>query len=138
MSVGRGAPGTVVVYPRRAAPPVNPRSELCENAARQPLPLRITPAIAFVGGPGAGKSTTAACFALRGFSVLSDDVSAIDNHGDGFSVRPAYPHLRLWPASVPSVLGPEALRPITPNWDKRRRAQRHARKKPRTAARREA
>jgi len=77
-------------------------------------------AIAFVGGPGAGKSTTAACFALKGFSVLSDDVSAIDHHGDGFSVRPAYPHLRLWPASVTSLLGRvEALRPITPNWDKR-------------------
>ena len=77
-------------------------------------------AIAFVGGPGAGKSTTAACFALRGFSVLSDDVSAIDHRHDGFSVRPAYPHLRLWPASVASLLGGvDALRPITPNWDKR-------------------
>jgi hypothetical protein len=77
-------------------------------------------AIAFVGGPGAGKSTTAACFALKGFPVLADDVSAIDHHGDGFRVRPAYPHLRLWPASVTSLLGHvEALRPITPNWDKR-------------------
>ena len=77
-------------------------------------------AIAFVGGPGAGKSTTAACFALKGFSVLADDVAAIDHHCDVFSVRPAYPHLRLWPASVTSLLGaPDALRPITPNWDKR-------------------
>ena len=77
-------------------------------------------AIAFVGGPGAGKSTTAACFALKGFTVLADDVSAIDHHAGGFSVRPAYPHLRLWPASVTSLLGHvDALRPITPNWDKR-------------------
>jgi hypothetical protein len=77
-------------------------------------------AIAFVGGAGAGKSTTAASFALKGFSVLADDVSAIDHNGDGFSVRPAYPHLRLWPASVTSLLGDvDSLRPITPNWDKR-------------------
>jgi len=77
-------------------------------------------AIALVGGPGAGKSTTAACFALKGFSILADDVSAIDHHRDVFSVRPAYPHLRLWPASVTSLLGRvDALRPITPNWDKR-------------------
>ena len=79
-----------------------------------------TRAIAFVGGPGAGKSTTAACFALKGHPVLADDVSGVDHHQGVFSVRPAYPHLRLWPASVTSLLGtPEALRPITPNWDKR-------------------
>jgi hypothetical protein len=77
-------------------------------------------AVAFVGGAGAGKSTTAACFALKGFSILADDVSAIDHERDVFHVRPAYPHLRLWPASVASLLGgAEALRPITPNWDKR-------------------
>jgi hypothetical protein len=77
-------------------------------------------AIALVGGAGAGKSTTAACFALKGYSILADDVSAIDNEGDGFHVRPAYPHLRLWPASVTTLLGgADALRPITPNWDKR-------------------
>jgi hypothetical protein len=77
-------------------------------------------AIAFVGGAGAGKSTTAARFALKGFSILADDVSAIDHAGNAFSVRPAYPHLRLWPASNDSLNGiVEALRPITPNWDKR-------------------
>jgi hypothetical protein len=40
--------------------------------------------------------------------------------GDGFEVQPAYPRVRLWPASVKSLFGSEeALPRIVPNWDKR-------------------
>jgi hypothetical protein len=76
-------------------------------------------AIAFVGPAGAGKSTTAAAFAARGFSVLAEDVMTLDDRRDNFLVRPAYPCIRLWPASAATLYGSRsALPPLTPNWDK--------------------
>jgi hypothetical protein len=77
-------------------------------------------AVAFVGPAGAGKSTTAAAFAARGFGVLAEDVVTLDDGGDSFLVRPAYPCIRLWPASAATLYGSRsALPPLTPNWDKR-------------------
>jgi hypothetical protein len=77
-------------------------------------------AIAFLGPGGAGKSTTAAAFAQRGYRVLSEDVVALRDSDDGFVVQPGYPHIRLWPTSVEMLHRfPEALPPLTPNWDKR-------------------
>jgi hypothetical protein len=85
-------------------------------------------AIALIGPAGAGKSTTAAAFAARGFNVLAEDVVTLDDHfgdrfgdnGDSFLVRPAYPCIRLWPASAATLYGSSsALPPLTPNWDKR-------------------
>ena len=76
-------------------------------------------AIALVGTSGAGKSSTAAAFARLGFPVLSDDVVALTDLGDGFAVQPAYPRIRLWPESVASLFGSaDALPRITTNWDK--------------------
>ena len=76
-------------------------------------------AIALVGPAGAGKSTTAAAFAARGFSVLAEDVVTLDDRGESFWVRPAYPCIRLWPASAAALFGSRAaLPPLTPNWDK--------------------
>jgi len=76
-------------------------------------------AIALVGPAGAGKSTTAAAFSARGFSVLAEDVVTLDDRGDRFLVRPAYPCIRLWPASAATLYGSRsALPPLTPNWDK--------------------
>jgi len=77
-------------------------------------------AVALFGVAGAGKSTTAAAFALRGFSVLSDDVVVLADHGDRFLVQPGYPRVNLWPDSVRLLFGSEdALPCITPTWDKR-------------------
>jgi len=81
-------------------------------------------AIALVGPAGSGKSTTAAAFSDRGFLVLAEDVVALDDRGDDrgdhFLVRPAYPCIRLWPASVKALYGTESHLPrLTPNWDKR-------------------
>ncbi len=77
-------------------------------------------AIALVGGPGAGKSTTAAAFACCGSPVLSDDVVALTDKGRGFLVQPGYPRVNLWPDSVQQLFGSEdALPRITPTWDKR-------------------
>ena len=75
--------------------------------------------IVFVGPEGAGKSTTAAAFARKGFAVLSDDIVALVDRENIFHVVPAYPRVSLWPDSVRLLYGsPEALPPIMPNWGK--------------------
>ncbi len=77
-------------------------------------------AILLVGPAGAGKSTTAAAFAQLGYAVITDDVAALDEVGDAFLIRPAYPRVRLWPPSVTSLFGsPDALPRLTPTWEKR-------------------
>ena len=77
-------------------------------------------AVALVGVPGAGKSTTAAAFACTGFPVLSDDVVALTDKTMQFLVQPGYPRVNLWPDSVVSLFGSEdALPRITPTWNKR-------------------
>jgi hypothetical protein len=77
-------------------------------------------AIALVGAPGAGKSTTAAAFARLGYPVLSDDVAVLVDLGDRFLVQPGYPRVNLWPDSVRTLFGSEdALPCITPTWEKR-------------------
>ncbi len=77
-------------------------------------------AVALVGPAGSGKSTTAAAFSNKGFSILADDVVTLDDRTGDFLVRPAYPCIRLWPASVKTLYGNESHLPLlTPNWDKR-------------------
>ena len=76
-------------------------------------------AIALLGPAGAGKSTTAAAFSGRGYNVLAEDVVTLDDRGRNFFVRPGYPCIRLWPASVKGLYGSETHLPkLTPNWDK--------------------
>jgi hypothetical protein len=76
-------------------------------------------AIALLGPAGSGKSTTAAAFCERGYSILAEDVVTLDDRGDHFLVRPGYPCIRLWPASVKALYGSETHLPkLTPNWDK--------------------
>jgi len=77
-------------------------------------------AIAVMGVPGAGKSTTAAAFARLGYPVLSDDVAVLDDQGGRFLVQPGYPRVNLWPDSVRALFGSEDDLPlITPTWGKR-------------------
>ncbi|MDX2096230.1 MAG: hypothetical protein SFW36_00510 [Leptolyngbyaceae cyanobacterium bins.59] len=77
-------------------------------------------AIALVGEAGAGKSTTAAAMAQRGYPILTDDVAALFQEADQIRVQPAYPRIRLWPSSVSGLYGDsQALPCLTPNWDKR-------------------
>ena len=79
--------------------------------------------VAFVGWAGAGKSTTAAAFALRGNGILSDDIVALVEKEGDVCVLPAYPYLCLWPDSVNALYGsPEALPRFVPDWEKRRLA----------------
>lgn len=77
-------------------------------------------AIALLGPPGAGKSTTAAAFALSGFPVLTDDIVALTECKEEFLVQPAYLRVGLWPRSVEALYGsPEALPRLTASWEKR-------------------
>jgi hypothetical protein len=76
-------------------------------------------AIALLGPAGSGKSTTAAAFSALGYGILAEDVVTLDDRGDHFLVRPAYPCIRLWPASVKALYGSETHLPkLTPNWEK--------------------
>jgi hypothetical protein len=76
-------------------------------------------AVALCGESQAGKSTTAAAFALRGIPVLCEDVTPlIEEHGK-FQVEPGYPRVCLWPDAVEKLFGaPDALPRLTPTWDK--------------------
>lgn len=57
-------------------------------------------AIAFVGSTGAGKSTMAASFGLRGLPILTDDCLRIEERSGEVVCYPSYPGLRLWPESL--------------------------------------
>jgi hypothetical protein len=92
------------------------RGTVCLHASAVAIGDR---AIALVGLPGAGKSTTAAAFACNGFPVISDDVVALVEEGAQFLAQPGYPRVNLWPDSVRVLFGSEdALPLITPTWEK--------------------
>jgi len=77
-------------------------------------------AIVIVGPSGAGKSSTVAMMAMKGYSVLSDDIVQIIDEGTAFRIHSGYPRIRLWAESVESLFGsPDALPQIVPNWEKR-------------------
>lgn len=77
-------------------------------------------AVAFVGAPGSGKSTTAASFARLGYAILSDDIVALSERSEIFVAQPGYPRLNLWPDSASAVCGSaDALPRVTPTWEKR-------------------
>jgi hypothetical protein len=61
--------------------------------------------VVLVGPPGAGKSTTAAALAQRGYTLLADDIAALEERAGVFFVHPAYPGLSLWPKSLELVYG---------------------------------
>jgi hypothetical protein len=77
-------------------------------------------ALAIVGPHGAGKSTTAAALATRGFPLISDDVLHVRRTPSGWVAEPYAHGLRLWPEAVSLVLGRDVSLPrLTPTWDKR-------------------
>jgi hypothetical protein len=77
-------------------------------------------AVALAGGPEAGKSTLVGAFALRGTSVLSDDIAPLTARGATFVVHPTYPRVRLWADSAEGLLGAaHGLPLLTPTWEKR-------------------
>ncbi len=77
-------------------------------------------AIAICGGAGAGKSTTAAAMALRGWPALCEDIAALQESDGKFCVQPGYRRVCLWPDAVEKLLGDsDALPNLTPTWNKK-------------------
>ena len=79
-------------------------------------------AVAFVGPGGAGKSTIAGALARGNYPILGDDIAVLEEIAGEFCLRPAYPHLRLWPDSSAILFGAkDALPKLVPSseWDKR-------------------
>lgn len=74
----------------------------------------------FMGCPGSGKSTIAAAMHSCGYSVLSDEVIAVQAEGDMLVVLSGLPHIRLVPESA-RYLGhdPETMPKIRSDEDKR-------------------
>lgn len=54
-------------------------------------------ALVFAGPSGIGKSTIAACFYKKGYRVLADDLTVVD---DNNKVLPSYPQIKLWSDSI--------------------------------------
>ncbi|MBO6494042.1 MAG: hypothetical protein JJ978_00620 [Roseivirga sp.] len=77
--------------------------------------------VLFAGESGAGKSTLATGLMNRGYSILSDDVSAIDINDEGKPILiPSYPQMKLWKESVDHFnLDFDALKKIDHKYEKR-------------------
>jgi hypothetical protein len=77
-------------------------------------------AVAFLGGHGWGKSTTAAALYTRGHDMMTDDATAVHMDTDGPKIIPSFPQFKLWPEAV-VALGevPEALPLLHPDLPKR-------------------
>src|SRR5689334_9586394 len=61
---------------------------------------RAGAAIAFLGKNGWGKSTIAAALHGKGYNLVTDDVAAIRLTGDGPTVIPGFPQVKLWPEAA--------------------------------------
>ncbi|MCC5637198.1 serine kinase [Nostoc sp. CHAB 5844] len=59
-------------------------------------------AVAFMADSGFGKSTLAECFHAHGYSILTDDVLAIQVDGEQPLVIPGFPQIKLWPDAAAS------------------------------------
>ncbi len=94
------------------------RGVICLHASAVAVDGR---AIAFVGVPGAGKSTTAAAMVKRGHALLADDIVALTESADGFLAVPAYPMLGLWPEAVEALYGTANAAPASSENDEKRR-----------------
>ena len=84
-------------------------------------------AVAFLGGSGWGKSTTAAALHARGHGIVADDVTAVRLDTGRPTVSHGFPQLKLWPEAVVSSLGDdlEALPRLHPDLEKRARRVAH-------------
>jgi hypothetical protein len=73
-------------------------------------------AISVVGVSGAGKSSLSASFLKRGYSILADDVCAINAEGH---VIPSFPQIKLWADAAEKLeIDTVSLRKIRPNIEK--------------------
>ena len=72
--------------------------------------------ISFSGASGAGKSTLSGAFLQQGYSILADDVCAINHKGE---VIPSFPQIKLWADSSRHLaVDTQPLRKIRPAIEK--------------------
>ena len=72
--------------------------------------------ISFIGDSGAGKSTLSGAFFKRGYSILADDVCAVNYFG---KVLPSFPQIKLWAdAASQLMINTQTLKKIRPTLDK--------------------
>ncbi len=65
-------------------------------------------AIAFLGGSGWGKSTTAAALIARGHALVADDVLALDIDSCPVRALPGFPQVKLWRETASYLGAPPA------------------------------
>lgn len=56
-------------------------------------------AVVFVAGGKAGKTSLAAAFTALGDAMITEDLAAVTG-GDGFTIHPGYPMVRMWPETA--------------------------------------
>lgn len=66
-------------------------------------------ALLFAGPSHAGKSSLSAAFHRRGYSLITEDVCALDKRDDGIFVRPGYAGIRLYPETLDLLYGSDAV-----------------------------
>ena len=76
------------------------RSHICLHASGVSTPRGT---FLFVAPSGTGKSTLAAALASRGYEVVTDDIAAIGNDGQNWSVASGPSRMKLWPDSLESL-----------------------------------
>ncbi len=62
-------------------------------------------AVGFLATSQGGKSSLAAAFIQRGYSLFTDDILPIECHDDAVIGRPGYAQMRLWPDQAKYFLG---------------------------------
>lgn len=77
---------------------IHQRGELPLHASAV-VPPSGSKALLIAGKSGAGKSTTAAALAQRGWIVINDDISRVSSHNNQPHVWPGFIKLKLWKQS---------------------------------------
>ena len=77
-------------------------------------------AVLFAGAAGAGKSSTAAAFAILGLPVLSDDVVTMAVEDGVVLAHPASPRVSVWPDSAKGLFAEQSLPPHSAVYAKHR------------------
>ena len=84
------------------------------------IPIQIDQAPGGFGGAVGRAALPAAFLVFPTVEECADDVLAVRHVAGTWTAYPAYPTLRLWPASERLLFGTDGeLPPLTPSWDKR-------------------
>lgn len=149
LRVGAGEDTIALRFPRLAdfaitgrdticyARPKTPRATIRHLWLDQVLPLLLskhsrivlhasavsTPrgAVAFLAGPGAGKSTLAAGLGRLGWPLIADDALLVEPREGRLLAVPSYPGVRLWPEVASQVRRGGRLLPLVAHYTQKRR-----------------